>query len=87
LTLYLVSVKITVMNVSTSTGSPRSLSGHPMLAKAAVVAVREWRYRPTLQSVPAQSKPAAPFSFVFGHGLPRKRRPRPDNRTATLHRA
>lgn len=24
------------------------LSGHPMLAKAAVAAVREWRYRPTL---------------------------------------
>jgi protein TonB len=24
------------------------LSGHPMLAKAAVIAVREWRYRPTL---------------------------------------
>ena len=45
------------------------LSGHPMLAPAAVEAVRQWRYRPyELNGEPVEVETQVTVNFVLGGG-------------------
>jgi protein TonB len=45
----------------------RVVSGHPMLAPAAIEAVRQWRYRPyTLNRVPVEVQTEITVNFVLG---------------------
>jgi protein TonB len=44
------------------------VSGHPLLAPAAVAAVREWRYKPyTLNGEPAEVETLITVRFVLGN--------------------
>jgi len=45
------------------------ISGHPMLAPAAIEAVRQWRYRPyTLNGEPVEVETEITVNFVLGGG-------------------
>ena len=45
------------------------LSGHPMLARAALDAVRQWRYRPyVLNGEPVEVETQVKVNFVLGGG-------------------
>lgn len=47
----------------------RLISGHPMLAPAAIEAVRQWRYRPyTLNGMPVEVETEITVNFVLGAG-------------------
>jgi periplasmic protein TonB len=47
----------------------RLVSGHPMLAPAAIEAVRQWRYRPyTLNRAPVEVQTEITVNFVLGNG-------------------
>ena len=47
----------------------RLVSGHPMLAPAAIEAVRQWRYRPyTLNRAPVEVQTEITVNFVLGGG-------------------
>ena len=47
----------------------RVVSGHPMLAPAAIEAVRQWRYRPyTLNGTPVQVQTEITVNFVLAGG-------------------
>jgi periplasmic protein TonB len=47
----------------------RLVSGHPMLAPAAIQAVRQWRYRPyTLNRQPVEVQTEITVNFVLGSG-------------------
>jgi protein TonB len=48
--------------------SLEALSGHPLLVKAALDAVRQWRYRPTLLSgEPVEVETYITVHFVLGY--------------------
>jgi len=50
-----------------SVQNPEVLSGHPILARAAEDAVRQWRYRPTLLSgVPVEVETYITVNFILG---------------------
>jgi periplasmic protein TonB len=59
-----VEVEVAIDEQGAATGA-KQLSGNPLLAKAAVEAVRKWRFKP-FRSDGRPTKAAATLSFVFG---------------------